>query len=100
MTHGGELAVALCPAEPLRHERGIPQIARRPIAEAISHHPVLELLQLVDFAEGLDVPSSVGGRSCLPGRTRCHYGRAQTYEWAEREYRQWFWRCAPDQQVL
>jgi hypothetical protein len=21
-------------------------------------------------------------------------------EWAEREYRQWFWRCAPDHQVL
>ena len=52
MTHGGELAVALCPPKPLRHERGIPQIARRPIAEAISHHPVLELLQLVDFEIG------------------------------------------------
>jgi hypothetical protein len=21
-------------------------------------------------------------------------------EWAEREYRPWFWRCAPDHQVL
>ena len=21
-------------------------------------------------------------------------------EWAEREYREWFWRCAPNHQVL
>ncbi len=66
-----------------------------------------EIVQTYRFErrQGARSPDAHAAATRIVEQLDCSVTDPRTYagvciEWAEREYRQWFWRCAPNHQVL